>query len=58
MQHGDLKLFIMTHQHAEVRNHFPLKTGNPHGTHKIHVTPLHVLRNTKVSRNPCWRILS
>jgi len=23
MQHGDLQIFIMTHQHAEVRNHFP-----------------------------------
>jgi len=25
MQHGDLKIFIMTHQHTEERNHFPLK---------------------------------
>jgi len=25
MQHGDLKIFIMTHQHTEARNHFPLK---------------------------------
>jgi len=23
MQHGDLKNFIMTHQHIEARNHFP-----------------------------------
>ena len=23
MQHGDLKIFIMTHQHTEGRNHFP-----------------------------------
>jgi len=23
MQHGDLKIFIMTHQHTEARNHFP-----------------------------------
>jgi len=22
MQHGDLKIFIMTHQHTEARNHF------------------------------------
>jgi len=25
MQHGDLKNFTMTHQHAEARNHFPQK---------------------------------
>jgi len=23
MQHGDLKIFIMTHQDTEARNHFP-----------------------------------
>jgi len=23
MQHGDLKIFIVTHQHTEARNHFP-----------------------------------
>jgi len=23
MQHGDLKIFIVTHQHTETRNHFP-----------------------------------
>jgi len=23
MQHGDLKIFIMTHQYTEARNHFP-----------------------------------
>jgi len=23
MQHGDLKNFIMTHQHIAARNHFP-----------------------------------
>jgi len=23
MQHGDLKIFIMTHQHTEASNHFP-----------------------------------
>jgi len=23
MQHGDLKIFKMTHQHTEARNHFP-----------------------------------
>jgi len=22
MQHGDLKIFIMTHQHSEARNHY------------------------------------
>jgi len=58
MQHGDLKFFIMTHQHTEARNQFPEETRNPHGTPKTHVTPLHVLRNTRVPRNPCWRILS
>jgi len=36
----------------------PKKARIPHGTLKSHVTPLHVLRNTKVPRNPCWRILS
>jgi len=25
MQYGDLKIFIMTHQHTEATNHFPLK---------------------------------
>jgi len=25
MQHGDLKIFIMTHQHTEARNYFPWK---------------------------------
>jgi len=35
----------------------PKKTRNPHGTLKTHVTPLHVLRNTGVLRNACWRIL-
>ena len=28
MKHGDLKTFIMTHQHTEARNHFPSKTRN------------------------------
>jgi len=23
MQHGDLKFFVMTHQHTEARNHIP-----------------------------------
>jgi len=23
MQHGDLKIFIMMHQHTEARNNFP-----------------------------------
>jgi len=41
----------MTHQHTEVRNHFPSKTRNPHGT------PTHVLCNPRVPRNPCWRAL-
>ena len=27
MRHGDLKNFIMTHQHTKSRNHFPLKRG-------------------------------
>jgi len=58
MQHGDLKIFIMTYQHTEARNHSPKKTRNPHGTLKAHVTPLHVLRNSRFPRNPCWRILS
>jgi len=59
MQHGDLKIFIMTHQHTEVRNNFPLKkTTNPHGILKPRVTTLHVLRNTRAPRNPCWRILT
>jgi len=34
------------------------KTRHLHGSLKTHVTPLHVLRNTRVPRNPCWRILS
>jgi len=59
MQHGDLKIFIMTHQHTEARNHLSQKkTRKPHGTLKTHVTALHVLRNTRVPRKPCWRILS
>jgi len=35
----------------------PKKMMNPHVTIKTHVTPLHALRNTRVPRNPCWRIL-
>jgi len=36
---------------------FPLKkTRNPHGTLKTQVTPLHVLRNTRVPRNPWSRL--
>jgi len=54
MQHGDVKFFIMTHQLSEARNLSPNKTRNPHGTLKTHVTPLHVLRYTRVPRNPCW----
>jgi len=38
---------------------FPLKqTRNTHGTLKTHVTPIHVLLNTRVPRNDCWSILS
>jgi len=29
MQHSDLKIFIMTHQHTEARNHFPWKNEEP-----------------------------
>jgi len=29
MQHGDLKFFIMTHQHTEARNHFFEKKRGP-----------------------------
>jgi len=36
----------------------PKKTRNPHGTLETHVSPPHVLRNTRVQRYPCWRILS
>ena len=32
MWHGDLKNFIMTHQHTEARNYYPYKTRNPHRT--------------------------
>jgi len=56
MQHGDLKFFIMTHQHTEARNQFHEKTRNPHGTLNTHVTPLQ--QNSRVPRNPCWRILN
>jgi len=52
MRYGDLKIFIMTHQHTEARNNFPWKTKNPHGTLKTHGTSRHVLRNTRVRRNP------
>jgi len=44
----------MTHQHTEARIIYPEKGG----TLKTHGTPLHVLRNNRVPRNPCWRILS
>jgi len=55
MQHGDLKIFIMTHQHTEARNHsFTLKNEEL----LTHVTPLHVLRTNTVPRSPCWRILN
>jgi len=47
----------MTHQLTEARNHLPYKTRNPHGTVKTHGTPRHILRNTRVPRNPCWRAL-
>jgi len=58
MQHGDLNIFIMMHQHTKQELISPKKTRNLHRTLKTHVTPLHVLRNTEVPRNPCWRILS
>jgi len=51
MQHGDLKNFIMMHQHTEARNHFPWNTRNPCRN------PPHALLNTRVLRNPCWRTL-
>jgi len=50
MRHSDLKNF-MTHQHTESRNHFPNKTKH------VDWTPLHVLRNPVVPRNPCWRTM-
>jgi len=40
MQHGDLKIFIMMHQHTEQEIISPKITRNPHGTLKTHVTPL------------------
>jgi len=55
MQHGDLKLFIMTHQHTEARSLSPKKMRNPHETLKTHVTPLHVLRDTRVPRKVARR---
>jgi len=36
----------------------PKKTRNPHRTLKTHVTPIHVLVNTRVPRNACWGMLS
>jgi len=48
----------MTHQHTEARNKFLENTRNPQGILKTHVTPLHVLWNTRVPQNPCRRILS
>jgi len=43
MQHGNLKIFIMTHQHTEQEIISSKKTRNPHGTllpyfsdHKVH----------------------
>jgi len=41
----------MAHQHTEARNHFPYNTKH------VDETPLHVLRNPGVPRNPCWRTL-
>ena len=36
MQHADLKIFIMTHQHSEARNHFIMKiTANEKDTNDI-----------------------
>jgi len=37
MQHGDRKIFKMTHQHTEQEIISPTKTRNPHGTFKTHV---------------------
>jgi len=48
----------MTHQHIEAKIISPKETRNRHGSLKTHVTPLHVLRNARVPRRPCWRILS
>jgi len=45
MRRGDLKNFLMTHQHTETRNHFP---WTKRGT----LTEPHY-----VLRNPCWRAL-
>jgi len=47
----------MTHLHTEAKIISPKETMNPHGSLKTHVTPLHVLRNTGVPRNPSWRTL-
>jgi len=59
IRHGDQKIFIMTHEHSDASNHFSgKKTRNSHATLKTHVTPPHALRNSRVPRNPCWRILS
>jgi len=41
----------MTHQHTEAKIISLKKTRNPHRTQ------LHVCRNSRVPRNPCWRAL-
>ena len=49
MQHGDLKTFIMMHQHTEARNHFLSKTRNPvtcFAEHQGSAEPL--LKNTEL----------
>jgi len=50
MQHSDLKIFIMTHQHTEqeIISPRPKKTRYPHGTLKTHVTSLPYLLDHKV----------
>jgi len=35
MQHGDLKKFVITHQHTEARNHFPQNRGPLTGPLKL-----------------------
>jgi len=46
----------MTHQHTEAK-YFPLKNEEPSRNLETHGTKLHVLRNPRVPRKPCWRAL-
>jgi len=55
MQHGDIKIFINILKQEIIS---PKNNEEPHGALRTHITPLHVLRNTTVPWNPCWRILS